>query len=458
MPSSDTIHVNFGAGKTRPTWRTDASQGWLNRRTLTWAGYDVASSVYFGIAPAVLLPLYFQKLMAGFANPTAAWGALAAGAILASSVAALIAAALSARMSRLTLLTVATAGLVLCHRGTGLAALPVAGAWPRRPMWRRRASISRPPASMNPSCPTCCRRNGGRSSRASAGPSAMSAAPSPSSSCCWLVRGQAESTGLIEDCFAVLAIISAAFFLIVLTLMRRAGFAASARALEGPHLRASLPSLASGAAPRTLRAAGGHHAGAPRRLGGGHLHGPHPRHALRTDAAGPAVAAAARPCAVGALHHRLEHADDQLVARWCRWPSCSSAWGFVLLLMAFGSGRWMPVVTVAVIGCCVGATASALRGFLAEGVPPGSAPAFFALATVAGRVAAALGPALFALITTLRGEQTALMVVLLLLARGRRAGAAACRARRGAGAAGPPQGRRLGNFPPSRWSFPGQGE
>jgi UMF1 family MFS transporter len=95
-----------------------------------------------------------------------------------------------------------------------------------------------------------------------------------------------------------------------------------------------------------------------------------------------------------------------------------AAWGVVLLLMAFGSGRYMPMVTVAVIGCCVGATASALRGFLAEGVPPGSAPAFFALATVAGRVAAALGPALFALISAFRGEQVALMAILVLLAAG----------------------------------------
>ena len=110
-----------------------------------------------------------------------------------------------------------------------------------------------------------------------------------------------------------------------------------------------------------------------------------------------------------------------LMTNWSRLAPMAlllSAWGVVLLLMAFGSGRWMPVVTVAVIGCCVGATASALRAFLAEAVPPGSAPAFFALATVAGRVAAALGPALFALITTLRSEQAALMVTLCLLLAG----------------------------------------
>jgi len=110
-----------------------------------------------------------------------------------------------------------------------------------------------------------------------------------------------------------------------------------------------------------------------------------------------------------------------LMTKWSRVVPMAillSAWGFVLLLMAFGSGPLMPVITVAVIGCCVGATASALRGFLAESVPPGSAPAFFALATVAGRVAAALGPALFALITTLKGQEAALMVVLLLLCAG----------------------------------------
>ena len=106
-----------------------APGGWLNRRTLTWAGYDVASSVYFGVAPAVLLPVYFQQQLAGFANPTAAWGALAAGAILASSVAALIAAALSSRISRFTLLSVATAGLVLAISARAWPLLPSAAAY-----------------------------------------------------------------------------------------------------------------------------------------------------------------------------------------------------------------------------------------------------------------------------------------------------------------------------------------
>ena len=42
----------------------------------------------------------------------------------------------------------------------------------------------------------------------------------------WLMAGQAQSPALIETCFGVLAIVSAVFFLVVLTAMRRAGFAA----------------------------------------------------------------------------------------------------------------------------------------------------------------------------------------------------------------------------------------
>ncbi|MCA3574922.1 MAG: hypothetical protein IOC86_13490, partial [Aestuariivirga sp.] len=95
-----------------------------------------------------------------------------------------------------------------------------------------------------------------------------------------------------------------------------------------------------------------------------------------------------------------------------------ASWGMVLLLLAFGSGPWMPLVTVLVIGCCLGATASALRGFLAERALEGNPVALFALATVVGRIAAAGGPALFAVASIAAGEQVALMVILFLLACG----------------------------------------
>jgi MFS transporter, UMF1 family len=394
-----------------------APGGWLNRRTMTWAGYDVASSVYFGVAPAVLLPLYFQKLLAGHANPTAAWGALAAGAILASSVAALIAAALSARMARLTLLNAATAGLVL-----SIAAL----AWPVQPSLALAAAAYVAAQSFYFAATTVYesflpdllpqewrqRLSGfGWAIGYAGGAFAIVIL-------LILVRGQAESTGLIEDCFAVLAILSAALFTIVLTLMKRAGFAALGEGMEGPHLSGVIAVIGQWRQNRPLYVL----------LAGTML--VHLAVSVVVTFTAPILATRFGQTLPDLLWlllllHVISVPStigwNMLMTNWSRVVPMAillSAWGFVLLLMAFGSGPFMPVATVAVIGCCVGATASALRGFLAEGVPPGSAPAFFALATVAGRVAAALGPALFALVTTLKGEQAALMLVLALLAGG----------------------------------------
>jgi MFS-type transporter involved in bile tolerance (Atg22 family) len=87
-------------------------------------------------------------------------------------------------------------------------------------------------------------------------------------------------------------------------------------------------------------------------------------------------------------------------------------------MLAFGAGSWMPIAIVSVIGCCLGATQSALRGFLAAAVPEGGGPAFFALFTVAGRAAAAIGPAIFAVVAVRASEQAALMTILLMMAAG----------------------------------------
>ena len=394
-----------------------APEGWLNRRTLTWSGYDIASSVYFGVAPAVLLPVYFQQQLAGFANPTAAWGALAAGAILASSVAALIAAALSSRISRFTLLSVATAGLVLA-----ISAL----AWPLLPSLAFAAAAFVAAQSFYFAATSIYesflpdllpahqlqRLSGfGWAIGYLGGAFAIVIL-------LWLVAGQAQSLALLEDCFGVLAIVSAAFFLVVITAMRRAGFAAMGQGPGGPHL-AGLASVL-----RQWRRHGELH----RLLLGTML--VHLGVSVVVTFTAPILATRFGQTLPDLLWlllllHVVSVPStigwNMLMTSWSRLVPMAlllSAWAVVLLLMAFGSGPWMPVVTVAVIGCCVGATASALRAFLAEAVPPGSAPAFFGLATVAGRVAAALGPALFALITTLRSEQAALMVILALLLAG----------------------------------------
>ena len=95
-----------------------------------------------------------------------------------------------------------------------------------------------------------------------------------------------------------------------------------------------------------------------------------------------------------------------------------ACWVIVLLLLAFGSGAWMPMATIMVIGCCLGATFSGLRGFLAENAGTSNPVALFALATALGRLAAALGPALFSLITLIAGEQAALLVMLAVFVSG----------------------------------------
>lgn len=394
-----------------------SSGGWLSRRTLAWAGYDVASSVYIGVAPAVLLPLYFQKLMSDFGNPTAAWGALAAGAILASSVAALIAAALSSRMPRLTLLTTLTVGLV--------AALAVL-AWPPRPSLMLAAAAFIAAQSFYFAATTVYE---------SYLPDLMpQRLRQKLSGFGWalgylggllaivmllrVVTGQPETPRLIETCFAVLALLSAVLFTVVLASMRRLGFASLGEGVGGPGLWSAVTAAGGWGAHRRLYLL----------LAGTML--VHCGVSVVVTFTAPILATRFGQTLPDLLWllllvHVLSVPSTMgwnlLMTGWSRLVPMMillAAWGFVLLLMAFGSGRWMPVVTVGIIGCCVGATGSALRGFLAESVPAGSAPAFFALATVAGRVAAALGPAIFALVAMLRGEQAALMVILLLLALG----------------------------------------
>ncbi|MEI7598330.1 MAG: MFS transporter [Aestuariivirga sp.] len=394
-----------------------ATQGWLNRRTLTWAGYDVASSVYFGVAPAVLLPLYFRSLMADFANPTAAWGALAAGAILASGVAALIAAALTAHISRLTLLSAATAGMVL-----SIAVL----AWPPLPSLAMAAAAFVAAQSFyfaatsvyESFLPDLLPQRFLQKLSGFGWAIGYLGGAFAIVILLQLVGGQTQTQALMQDCFTVLAIISAAFFVIVLMLMKRADFGSLGPGPGAPQLSGVIAVIGQWRRHRGLYVL----------LAGTML--VHLAVSVVVTFTAPILATRFGQTLPDLLWlllllHVLSVPStigwNMLMTSWSRVVPMTillSAWGFVLLLMAFGSGPLMPVVTVTVIGCCVGATASALRGFLAESVPPGSAPAFFALATVAGRVAAALGPALFAVITMLKGQEAALMVVVLLLCAG----------------------------------------
>ena len=59
------------------------NEGWLNGRVLVWALYDVASSTYVVLMPAILFPVYFRShLVAGGTMADTWWGLTAAAALL----------------------------------------------------------------------------------------------------------------------------------------------------------------------------------------------------------------------------------------------------------------------------------------------------------------------------------------------------------------------------------------
>lgn len=393
------------------------SRNWLTQRTLAWAGFDVASSVYVGVAPAVISPLYFNQLLAGSANPTAAWGMLAAIGILASGIAALGAASLSVRLPRLGILKLLIAGLVL-----SIAAL----AWnPGSSLvWAALAMIAA----------QCC-YFAATTVYESFLPDLV---PQPLrqklSGFGWgigyvggavgivalivMTAGQAETMVLLQDCYAALAIISVLLFMAVFFFMGRTGFAGLGRASASPRLSGVLSVV------REWR----HHGGVFRLLAGTML--------VQTGLS--VVITFTAPILASRFGQTLDDllwllliihvlsvpstlAWNHALTNWSRLvPMCLllASWFVVLVLLAFGSGPWMPVVTVSVIGCCIGATSSTLRGFLAEVVPEGRSPAFFGLSTLVGRLAAALGPALFALIAQFEGNRAALLVTLAVMGAG----------------------------------------
>lgn len=390
---------------------------WLSRRSLAWASYDVASSVYFGVAPAVLLPLYFVERMSDFDNPTAAWGALATLAVLVSSIAALGAASAARRLSRLGLLTGLTAGLLAAI--AALAWNPAASLFQAALAYVAAQSFYFAAMTIYESYL----------------PDLLPAATRQKlSGFGWgigylgglfaiivllvFISGKPQSPGLLQGCLGILGLISAVFFAIVITFMRREGFARLGGGQGSPQVQSVFGALRHWRSHRRV---------VHLLLG-----------TMLIQSAVFVVVTFTTPILAGRFGQSLKDlltllliihvvavpatfGWSYLMTGWSRLITTAvlfASWGVVLLLLAFGSGPWMPIVTITVIGCCLGATAATLRGFLAESVGTANPVALFALATVAGRIAAALGPALFSLITLAAGERIALLVILLVLACG----------------------------------------
>ena len=393
------------------------AQIWLTRRSLAWAGYDVASSAYIGVAPVVLSPLYFAGLLSGEADPTAAWGALASIGILASGIAALLTAALAVRMQRLRLLQMLSAGLLMAI--AALALNPSSSL-----LWAALAMIAAQcfyfsamtvyESFLPDLLPQSLRQKlSGFGWAIGYGGGVLGIV-----GLLWFIAGRPQTTALLQDCYGVLAIICVVLFAAVFTLMRRAGLAELEAPVAAPRFAGVLSVF------RDWRV----HRGVFRLLAG----------TMLVQTAISVVVTFTAPILAQRYGQTLGDllwlllfihilsvpstlAWNHALTNWSRLvPVCLllASWAAVLLLLAFGSGAWMPLITVAAIGCCVGATASTMRGFLAEVVPEGRSPAFFGLSTLMGRFAAAAGPALFAIVTQIEGVNAALIVTLIVMLAG----------------------------------------
>jgi UMF1 family MFS transporter len=392
-------------------------QAWLTKRSLAWSGYDVASSAYIGVAPVVLSPLYFNRLFTGDTDPTAAWGALASIGILASGIAALLTAALAVRVRRYRLLQALSAGLLLAI--AALAWNPGSSlVWAALAMIAAQCFYFSATTVYESFLPDLLPQSLRQKLSGFGWAIGYVGGLLGIMGILWFIAGAPETTAQLQGCYGVLAVISALLFVVVFAMMRKAGFAE----LEGAPTAARLSGIFSVFREWRL------HSGVFRLLAG----------TMLVQTAISVVITFTAPILAERYGQTLQDllllllvihllsvpstlAWNHVLTTWSRLvPVCLllSCWAGVLLLLAFGSGAWMPLITVSAIGCCVGATSSTMRGFLAEIVPEGRSPAFFGLSTLVGRLAAAAGPALFAAVTHIEGSNAALVVTLTIMAIG----------------------------------------
>lgn len=389
---------------------------WLTGRALAWVSYDVASSVYVGAVPSVLAPLYIQELMKGSGNSNAVWGLLSALAVLVSSLAALGAASAAGRMSRFSLLTILTASLLAAM--AGLAWNPASSLIHAAFFFVAAQSFYVAATTIYESFLTDIAPEERRQTLSGLG---------------WatgylggliailvllaLIAGKPQSLEVLALCYGALLVMASVMFAAVLLFMRSQGFGAMDRS-GAPKLRSVLAAAGQLRSDRSLA-----------QLFAGMVLVQMGIFVVVTFTA-PILSERFGQSLADLLWllliiHIVSVPSTMAwsylmngVARFAAMAVLMTCWLLVLLLLAFGSGAWMPVVTVLIIGCCLGATLSGLRGFLAERASSANTVALFALATALGRFAAALGPVLFALMTLLGGERVALVGALLVLACG----------------------------------------
>jgi UMF1 family MFS transporter len=99
-----------------------------------------------------------------------------------------------------------------------------------------------------------------------------------------------------------------------------------------------------------------------------------------------------------------------------------------LLLLALGTAPWTPAAAAVLLGMVIAPVQAVFRALYAAHVPPQQMAELFGFSALTGRVAAALGPAVFGVASAVLGIGPALLLLLLPLAAGAvlllRAGAA----------------------------------
>ncbi|QSA97786.1 MFS transporter [Methylococcus sp. EFPC2] len=389
-----------------------------HRKTLaSWALYDIASSTYGAVVPAGLLPLYFTSVVAeGRPDAQALWGGLAGISVLMAGMVAPFAGALAD--GRRTHAAVLAAFSLLCCLATAL--LPLAG---RGEILQAAAlfivaqvSFTVAIAIYDAYVERLGNLWGGAEKLSSfgwalgflGGIAALSVAIGMSSP---NVSG-GQASGLI-DSFPWVALLFALLAIPACRGLRRVPAAPVSEAERHPLLRPL----------ETLRAWRSHRR-TMRFLLGAYLindaivtvlfftgiylrdiFGLSVTHLLWLAMAYHVIALPATAL-FGILAHRTS-AGTALLATLGFWVAAIG-------VMAFGQGLPAAVLVVALLATVMGSTQALLRGMYARLVPPGQAAEFFGFNAFAGRLSAAVGPALFGALSAAAGTPKAGLLSLLL--------------------------------------------
>jgi UMF1 family MFS transporter len=111
------------------------------------------------------------------------------------------------------------------------------------------------------------------------------------------------------------------------------------------------------------------------------------------------------------------HLSDRFTLRAATFISLT-IWAIAVVVMAFGRAPWMPIVVVALFATVLGSTQALLRGAYSLLVASNQSAELFGWNALVGRLSAAAGPLVYALVAAFADDQLALLSVLVFLLAG----------------------------------------